>query len=236
MTVSHPRAAGPALQVARTIPAVRSQITSARLLPANSVGLVPTMGFFHEGHLSLMRAAREECDFVVVSIFVNPTQFGPSEDLAAYPRDIDRDLALASEAGVDLIFAPEAGEMYPSGHATTVEPGDIAEDLCGRSRPGHFRGVATVVTKLFNIIRPDVAYFGQKDAQQAAVVRQLVRDLDFDIDIRVCPTVREADGLAMSSRNVLSDRRKNASRPLLYTVRCSAPGKPSTPARGTPPG
>jgi pantoate--beta-alanine ligase len=168
-----------------------------------SIGLVPTMGFFHEGHLSLMRRARVDCGVVVVSLFVNPTQFNDAADLEAYPRDESRDAAIAQSGGVDILFAPAASEMYQHDASTTVTVGGVSEPLEGESRgPGHFRGVATVVAKLFNIVQPSVAYFGQKDAQQALVVRRMVRDLDFPVRIDVCPTVREPDGLAMSSRNV----------------------------------
>jgi pantoate--beta-alanine ligase len=174
------------------------------------IGLVPTMGFLHEGHLSLLRAARAECDLVVMSLFVNPTQFGPGEDLERYPRDEERDLRLAAEAGADFAYAPAVDEVYPEGFSTSVEiGGPLTEVLDGdRSRrgPEHFRGVTTVVAKLFNLVGPDVAYFGQKDAQQAAVIRRMVRDLDFPLRIEVMPTVREADGLAMSSRNAYLDR------------------------------
>lgn len=181
----------------------------AALAPARrdgaSIGLVPTMGFLHEGHLSLLRAARAECDIVVMSLFVNPTQFGPSEDLDRYPRDEERDLRLAAEAGVDFVYAPPVGEVYPQGFCTQVEvEGGLTDVLDGdpsRRGPEHFRGVTTVVAKLFNSVQPDVAYFGQKDAQQAAVIRRMVRDLDFPVRVEVLPTVREADGLAMSSRN-----------------------------------
>ena len=166
-----------------------------------SVGLVPTMGAFHAGHLSLFEAARAENDVVVASLFVNPAQFGPSEDLDRYPRDEERDAQLAEEAGVDVLFAPSAEEMYPDGYATWVDVGELGDKLEGEFRPGHFRGVATVCLKLFNIVRPDRAYFGQKDAQQAAVVKQLVRDLNLNLEIRVVPTVRDDDGLALSSRN-----------------------------------
>ena len=175
------------------------------------IGLVPTMGFLHEGHLSLLRAARAECDVVVMSLFVNPTQFAPGEDLEHYPRDEARDLRLAAEAGADLVFAPAAEEVYPAGFSTAVEvSGQLTEVLDGdRSRrgPEHFRGVTTVVAKLFHIVAPEVAYFGQKDAQQAAVIRRMVRDLDFPVRIEVLPTVREADGLALSSRNAYLDPR-----------------------------
>ncbi len=165
-----------------------------------SVGLVPTMGFFHEGHLSLMRAARAN-DVVVVSLFVNPTQFGPGEDFTAYPRDLERDLAMAETAGVDIVFHPAPEDMYPEPFLTHVDVEGVTAGLCGRSRPDHFRGVATVVAKLFQIVPADRAYFGQKDAQQLAVIRQMVRDLNMDIEVVGCPIIREADGLAMSSRN-----------------------------------
>lgn len=163
-------------------------------------GLVPTMGAFHEGHLSLMRAARRECEIVVVSLFVNPLQFGKNEDLAAYPRDEARDAALAESAGVDTLFVPDAEELL-AGSATLIEPGGVALLWEGQHRPGHFSGVATVVAKLFNIVQPDIAYFGLKDFQQCAVVAQMVRDLNFDIELRFGETVREPDGLALSSRN-----------------------------------
>jgi pantoate--beta-alanine ligase len=166
------------------------------------IGLVPTMGAFHEGHLSLMRRARGDCDVVVVSLFVNPTQFNDSGDLDAYPRDPDRDAKLAEEVGVDYLFAPSVDEVYPPGFASTVSVAGVTETLEGVHRGrAHFDGVTTIVTKLFNMVGPDVAYFGQKDAQQAVVIRRLVRDLDIPVAIEVCPTVREADGLAMSSRN-----------------------------------
>lgn len=167
-----------------------------------SVGLVPTMGYLHAGHLSLVRCAREENAHLAVSIFVNPAQFGPHEDLTRYPRDLPRDLALVEAADVDVVFAPTAEEMYPTGFSTYITPGGaLSERLEAASRPGHFRGVATVVAKLFNIVRPHVAYFGQKDAQQVAVLRRMVADLNFPLALRALPTVREADGLAMSSRN-----------------------------------
>ena len=186
----------------RTVADVRAAVSQWRRAGA-SVGLVPTMGAFHEGHLSLMRRAREQCDRVVVSLFVNPAQFNDQADLARYPRDERADAALAAGVGVDILFAPPAQEIYPRGFATTVSVGGVTEALEGAVRGrGHFDGVTTVVTKLFNIVSPDVAYFGQKDAQQVAVIRQLVRDLDMRVRIEVCPTVREPDGLAMSSRNV----------------------------------
>jgi pantoate--beta-alanine ligase len=187
----------------------------AALAPARrdgaTIGLVPTMGFLHEGHLSLLRAARAECDVVVMSLFVNPAQFGPGEDLDRYPRDEERDLRLADEAGVDAVYAPPVEEVYTDCFATAVTvEGNLTNVLDGDPRrrgPGHFRGVTTVVAKLFNSLQPDVAYFGQKDAQQVAVIRRMVRDLDFPVRIEVLPTVREADGLAMSSRNAYLDPR-----------------------------
>jgi pantoate--beta-alanine ligase len=182
----------------RTIPEVRAELASLR---RGRIGLVPTMGALHEGHLSLLRAARAECDTVVMSLFVNPTQFGDPADLDGYPRDEDRDIALAAEAGVDLVFAPAASEMYPPGFQTWVEVTELGSILEGRVRPGHFRGVATVCLKLFHVVRPHVAYFGQKDAQQVEVLRQLVRDLALELELRVLPTVRDVDGLAFSSRN-----------------------------------
>jgi pantoate--beta-alanine ligase len=182
------------MRVVRTITELRATPLEGR------VGLVPTMGAFHDGHLSLFRAARDECDTVVVSLFVNPAQFAPTEDLARYPRDAERDERLAVEAGVDVLFAPGAGEMYPPGYGTWVVVEDAGGE--GAARPGHFRGVATVCLKLFNIVQPDAAYFGQKDAQQAALLRRLVRDLDLGLELRVLPTVRDTDGLALSSRNV----------------------------------
>src|SRR5438105_9162706 len=166
-----------------------------------TVGLVPTMGAFHEGHRALFGAARGENDLVVASLFVNPAQFGANEDLAAYPRDEERDVRVAEETGVDVLFVPDANELYPSGFQTWVEVEDLGSRLEGEHRPGHFRGVATICLKLFNIARPDRAYFGQKDAQQVAVLKRMVRDLNLEVEIRVVPTVRDADGLALSSRN-----------------------------------
>lgn len=175
------------------------------------VGLVPTMGYLHEGHLSLVRLARAECASVVVSIFVNPTQFGPKEDLSAYPRDLPRDLQLLENEGVDLVWSPPVDEMYPPGFQTWVMVDDVTQPLEGSMRPGHFRGVATVVAKLFNAVQPDKAYFGQKDAQQAVVIRQMARDLNFNLEVVICPIVREPDGLAMSSRNTyLSPQERRA--------------------------
>lgn len=188
------------MQVTRTIAEARAAVAELRA-QGRSVGLVPTMGALHEGHLSLMRAAKAAGGAVVATIFVNPTQFGPNEDLASYPRTFEADCALLEKEGVDVLFAPEAAEMYPQGAATFVEVEPIGNRLDGASRPGHFRGVATVVSKLFHIVGPDRAFFGQKDAAQVAVLRRMVRDLNFDLELVVCPIVREADGLAMSSRN-----------------------------------
>jgi pantoate--beta-alanine ligase len=189
----------------RTIQEVRQELAETR-----RVGLVPTMGAFHEGHVSLFRAAREECEAVVVSLFVNPTQFGPNEDLSRYPRDESRDAQVAEAAGVDILFSPPVEEIYPDGYATWVDVEQTGAE--GDARPRHFRGVATVCLKLFNIVRPQVAYFGQKDAQQAAVLRRMIRDLDVDLGLRVVPTVRDADGLALSSRNAYlsEDERRHA--------------------------
>jgi pantoate--beta-alanine ligase len=189
------------MRTVRTIGEVRAAL--APLRSDARIGLVPTMGAFHAGHEALLAAARDECDTVVVSLFVNPAQFGEAADLVGYPRDEARDAAIAAEAGADLLFAPTADEMYPDGYQTWIEVTELGSILEGVYRPGHFRAVATVCCKLFNIVRPDVAYFGQKDAQQVEVVRRLVRDLDLDLDLRVVPTVRAEDGLALSSRNVL---------------------------------
>jgi len=187
------------VRTARTIAELHAELEPLR--SGSTIGLVPTMGSFHDGHLALFRAAREENDVVVVSLFVNPAQFDEPRDLAAYPRNEARDAELARDAGVDVLFTPEAAELYPEGLQTWVEVEELGSMLEGRFRPGHFRGVATICLKLFNIVRPQRAYFGQKDAQQTAVVRRLVRDLDVQVEIRVCPTVRDADGLALSSRN-----------------------------------
>ncbi|MGB9905710.1 MAG: pantoate--beta-alanine ligase [Desulfotomaculales bacterium] len=185
-----------------------------------TIGFVPTMGYFHEGHLTLMREAKKTCGTVVVSIFVNPLQFGPREDFREYPRDFARDEKMAREVGVDALFAPTVEEMYPEGFTTFVEVAKLTDCLCGLSRPGHFRGVATVVTKLFNIVLPDKAFFGQKDAQQVLVVRRMVRDLNMPLTVVAVPTVREPDGLAMSSRNVyLSPREREAARVLYRSLK-----------------
>lgn len=180
------------------------------------LGLVPTMGALHEGHLTLVRRAREDNATVAASIFVNPTQFGANEDLATYPRDMERDLALLEAEGVDLVYAPTPEEVYPPGFDTWVEPGALAERLEGAARPGHFRGVATVVTKLLNVVNPDRGYFGQKDGQQLAVIRQLARDLNLGLEIVAVPTVRDADGLALSSRNAYLTREQRAAAPVIY--------------------
>ena len=186
--------------VLRTIAETRT--TCARIrLAGKTLGLVPTMGVLHEGHLSLVRAAQASCDAVAVSIFVNPTQFGPKEDFASYPRTLEQDCRILEAAGVDLVFAPSVQEMYPSGASTFVEVAGLSDRLDGASRPGHFRGVATVVAKLLNIFAPERAFFGQKDAAQVAVLRKMVHDLRFAVQVEVCPIVREPDGLAMSSRN-----------------------------------
>jgi len=193
-----------------------SELHSSRHSFPGTVGLVPTMGYLHEGHLSLIRRAREECDHVVVSVFVNPTQFGPKEDLSKYPRDLDRDLSLMEPLGVDLVWIPTAEIMYPDGYQTWVEVETVTRPLEGAMRPGHFRGVTTVVAKLFNGVQPHKAYFGQKDAQQAAVIRQMTRDLNFPIEIVICPIVREPDGLALSSRNVYLDAEERRAATVLY--------------------
>jgi pantoate--beta-alanine ligase len=188
-------------ELVRTIDELRTAVRVARLR-AQRVALVPTMGALHEGHMSLIRRSRTETDFVVVTIFVNPLQFGPKEDLSSYPRPFDRDLKLCAQAGVDLVFAPDQATIYPAGFATFVEVEGLSTRLEGAIRARHFRGVATVVLKLFNLVQPDIAYFGQKDAQQAGLIQQMVRDLNVPVDVRVCPTIREHDGLALSSRNV----------------------------------
>ena len=187
-----------------------------------TIGFVPTMGYLHEGHLSLARRARRECGIAVVSIFVNPAQFGPGEDLEIYPRDPARDRALLEEEAIDVIFAPEAADIFRPGHATWVTVEGLTDGLCGRLRPGHFRGVATVVTKLMHIVEPDVVYLGQKDAQQAIVLKRMARDLDMAARIEICPTVREKDGLAMSSRNEYMSGPERAAAPILSRALASA--------------
>ena len=189
-----------------------SQVRKFRKNNSSTLGLVPTMGYLHEGHLSLCRMAKSECDYLAVSIFVNPTQFGPKEDLGQYPRDLQKDLEALEKIGTNLVFVPEPFELYPSNFQTYVNVEEVTKYLEGSARPVHFRGVATIVTKLFNIFEPQKSYFGQKDAQQAVVIKRLVKDLNFPIDIVVCPIVREPDGLAMSSRNtyLTPDQRKAA--------------------------
>ncbi len=188
------------MRICSSIAEVRAACVAARAR-GKTLGLVPTMGALHEGHLSLVRAAKAKCDAAVVSIFVNPTQFGPREDLAKYPRPFERDCSMLQNEGIDILFTPSAVEMYPQGSVTWVTVEGLSDKLDGRSRPGHFRGVTTVVAKLFNIVEPQVAFFGQKDAAQLAIIRRLVRDLHFPIEIVAGPIVREAEGLAMSSRN-----------------------------------
>ena len=201
-----------------TLIALNTNFATAQALDAcpRPLGLVPTMGALHEGHLALVRRARSENDTVAVSIFVNPTQFGPQEDLSTYPRDMERDLALLEAEGVDLVYAPTPEEVYPPGFDTWIEPGALANRLEGEARPGHFRGVATVVAKLFNVVGPDRAYFGQKDGQQLAVIRQLARDLNLKVEIVAVPTVRAPDGLALSSRNAYLTPEERKAAPVVY--------------------
>lgn len=203
------------MQILTKIEDIRQELLVIRT-SAKKIALVPTMGYLHEGHLSLVDVAKANADVVVMSIFVNPTQFAPNEDLVRYPRDIERDERLARERGVDYIFHPEVAEMYPDPYFTYVVTEQLAKVLCGISRPTHFRGVTTVVAKLFNIIQPDVAVFGQKDAQQAVIVKQMVRDLNFPIQIIVAPIVRESDGLAMSSRNVYLTPEERQQAPIIF--------------------
>jgi pantoate--beta-alanine ligase len=207
--------------VAATVAEVRRAVADARRRGL-TVGLVPTMGALHEGHASLLRVARAEAGFVVVSVFVNPTQFGPNEDFSRYPRPLEKDLEVCAREGVDLAFVPEAATVYPPDFRTFVEVQGMQDVLCGASRPGHFRGVATVVLKLFNIVQPHVAYFGQKDAQQARVIRQMVRDLDVPVEVRGCPIVRAPDGLALSSRNEYLDPEQRRHATVLYRALAEA--------------
>ena len=192
------------------------QVANQLRLKGACIGVVPTMGFLHHGHCKLIEVAKKHADVVITTIFVNPMQFGPSEDFTRYPRDLERDAALASEAGTDYIFAPDVEAVYPSGFHTYVDVQQVTETLEGKSRPGHFRGVATVVAKIFNITNPHVTVFGQKDAQQVVVVRQMIRDLNFDIELIVCPIVREPDGLAMSSRNAYLSQEQRLQAPVLF--------------------
>lgn len=199
------------MKVVNTISEMRALSREARS-QGKRLGLVPTMGALHEGHLSLVRAARAKSDVVAASIFVNPTQFGPNEDFTRYPRDLESDCAVLERQGVEFIFAPSTQEMYPPGAITWVTVEQLSERLCGKSRPGHFRGVTTIVSKLFNIVEPDVAFFGQKDAAQHAIIRRMVRDINMPVEIEICPIVREPDGLALSSRNAYlsADERRSA--------------------------
>lgn len=215
-------------------PALLRHLCDAHRLSGGSVALVPTMGYLHEGHLSLIRRAGELADLTVVSIFVNPTQFGPNEDLSRYPRDLDGDLAKCRAAGVGLVFTPSVEDMYPPGHQTVVEVQRLSQGLCGDRRPGHFRGVATVVAKLFNMVGPCRAVFGEKDYQQLQVIRQMVRDLDFPVEVVGVPIVREPDGLAMSSRNVYLQPAERAAATCLHgalqRVRTAVEARGSLPA------
>ncbi len=207
------------MQVIDSVAALRQHLGEQRMA-GKRIGLVPTMGFLHDGHLSLVHAARLECDVVVMSIFVNPKQFGPNEDFESYPRDVERDLRLARDSGVDVVFTPDVSEVYPDGFQSEVRVRGLTEPLCGASRPGHFDGVTTVVAKLFNMVGPDRAYFGQKDYQQAAVIQRMVTDLNMPLTIVVCPIVRESDGLAMSSRNAyLSPEERRAALVLSRALR-----------------
>lgn len=203
------------IPVVTSVAALRDAVRHARA-SERTIGFVPTMGALHEGHASLVRRARERTGFVVVSIFVNPTQFGPNEDLAKYPRTLEADQKLCDDAGADLIFAPSVETMYPTGAVTTVEVHELDRHLCGPRRPGHFRGVCTVVSKLFNLVQPDVAFFGAKDAQQARILRRMTIDLDFPIELEIAPTVREEDGLAMSSRNRYLSPSERAAAPAIF--------------------
>ncbi|MFI5198128.1 MAG: pantoate--beta-alanine ligase [Thermoanaerobaculia bacterium] len=193
-----------------------SDVRAFRVTQGGTLGLVPTMGALHAGHLSLVTRARSENERLAVSIFVNPTQFGPAEDLAAYPRTLEHDLALLGPLGVDVVWAPSAGDVYPPGFQTWITVDEVSAPLEGVRRPGHFRGVATVVAKLFHVFQPDRAYFGQKDAQQVAVIRRMVRDLSFPVDVVVCPTMREKDGLALSSRNVYLSTEERRAAPVIH--------------------
>ena len=209
------------MNIVGTIAEMRALCRSAKS-GGKRLGLVPTMGALHEGHLSLVRAAKEKTDVIATSIFVNPTQFGPTEDFSRYPRALEKDCAILWREGVEFVFAPAVEEMYPAGAVTWVTVGGLSDRLCGKSRPGHFRGVATVVAKLFHIIEPDAAFFGQKDAAQHAIIRKMVRDLDMPVAIEVCPIVREADGLALSSRNTYLNTEERKSALVLYrSLQCA---------------
>jgi pantoate--beta-alanine ligase len=211
------------VEIAETIESIRASIKAARN-ENKKIGFVPTMGALHVGHVSLIKAAVKDCDFVVVSIFVNPTQFGPGEDFEKYPRPLEADLDICRKAGVDVVFAPEPEQMYPGQNLTWVNVEKLTEPLCGRSRPGHFRGVTTVCAKLFNIVTPDVAYFGQKDAQQAIVIKKMIENLNMPLEVVICPTVREPSGLAVSSRNqyLTEQRKKDAANIYKSLQKCRA--------------
>jgi pantoate--beta-alanine ligase len=212
------------MDIIKTIDDLRKVVRNARS-NGRTIGVVPTMGYLHEGHLSLMRRARKENDLVVATVFVNPTQFGPNEDFDAYPRDFQRDIDVMQAENVDVAFMPETTALYPDGFATYVEvQGPMTRTLCGASRPGHFKGVTTIVAKLFHLTAPDRAYFGAKDAQQVAVIRQMARDLDFDLEVVACPTVREPDGLAMSSRNSNLSKSQRADAVVIYQALFEAHG------------
>ncbi|GAB6099799.1 pantoate--beta-alanine ligase [Halanaerocella petrolearia] len=203
------------MEIYTTISEIKEFIKSQKLA-GEEIGFVPTMGYLHQGHLSLMKEARQDNDIVIASIFVNPTQFGPDEDYKEYPRDLDRDAELAAEVGADIIFAPDVDEIYSPNAATTVQVEGLTDKLCGACRPGHFTGVCTIVSKLFNIVNPDRAYFGQKDAQQVLVIKRMVKDLNFDLDIVTVPIVREEDGLAVSSRNKYLNQAERGAAIVLY--------------------
>lgn len=205
----------------RVIQSAREMAQECRRVP-RSLGLVPTMGALHDGHLSLVRRAKSENQTLAVSIFVNPAQFGDDQDLVSYPRDLEKDLELLRQEGADLVFTPEPDEIYPPGFDTWIDVGTLGDKLEGALRPGHFRGVATVVAKLFNLVRPDLAYFGQKDGQQTVVIKQLVRDLDLGLEVVVCPTVRQADGLAYSSRNARLSQEQREAATVVHLALCRA--------------
>ncbi len=209
------------VDVIRDIPAMQARAEAIRQ-SGSTIAVVPTMGALHEGHCTLIRAARQQCDVVITTIFVNPTQFGPGEDFEAYPRDLERDVTLAHDAGTDYVFAPSSRDVYATDHQTYVAVEQLTSVLEGRSRPGHFRGVTTVVAKLFNMTHPHVAVFGQKDAQQVVVIKRMVRDLNFRVEIVVVPVVREPDGLAMSSRNAYLSAAERREAPVLYRSLCQA--------------
>ena len=209
------------MRVVKTIKYLRQILSQARL-KGQKIGFVPTMGYLHEGHLSLMRQAHQECDVCVVSIYVNPKQFGPHEDYRDYPRDIKRDATMVKKENVDILFIPSDNVIYPNGYLTYIDVEKMSDRLCGKYRPGHFKGVATIVAKLLNMVRPDIMYLGQKDAQQVLILRTMVADLNFPVSIRVVPTVREKDGLAISSRNVYLSSDQRVQAPVLYRALKSA--------------